>query len=116
MVTVLGIASLDLTKTQQKELVYELGKTVDAIFGKNTFMLRNLPHENCAGIAKDQITFFISVDEDIDIDIKRNIVKSLNEVMVKTVGYKGDKKVIAIFRYRDDIGYSENGKLIADIK
>lgn len=53
MVTVLGIASLDLTKTQQKGLVKELGKTVDAVFDKNTFMLRNLPHENCAGIAKD---------------------------------------------------------------
>lgn len=36
--------------------------------------------------------------------------------MVKAIGYKGDKKVIAIFRYRDDLGYSENGKLIADIK
>lgn len=116
MVTILGISSLDLTKTQQNELVKELGKTVSAIFEENTFMLRNLLHENCAGIAKDQITFFVSIDKDIDIDSKRKIVKNLNETMVKMVGYKGDKKVITIFRYHDDEGYSENGNLFADIK
>lgn len=114
MVTILGIASLDLTKSQKNELVQALGKAIDTVFEKNTFMLRNLLHENCAGIAKDQITFFISVKEDLDIDIKRKIVKALNDAMVQTVGYKGDKKVIVIFRYYDDNGYSNNGKLLVD--
>lgn len=114
MVTILGIASLDLTKAQKNELVQNLGKAIDTVFKENTFMLRNLLHENCAGIAKDQITFFVSVNENTDIDTKRKIVKVLNEEMVKTVGYKGDKKVIVIFRYFDENGYSNNGTLLVD--
>ena len=78
-------------------------------------MLRNLSHDSCSGIAPDEITFFVSVDKDLDIEIKRLLVKKLNEKMVEVVGYKGDKKVICIFRYHDNDGYSENGELLSFI-
>lgn len=113
MVTVVGIASLDLTITDQKRLTKKLGDTILNVFPDSMFMMRNLSHDSCTGIAPDEITFFVSVDKDLDIDTKRRIIKDLNDKMVEIVGYKGEKKVICIFRYHDNEGYSENGELFS---
>ena len=75
-----------------------------------------VPAENVSEGAKDQMTFFVFVPPYMEIDRRRQLIKVLNDTMVRVVGYKGPMKVIVIFKYHDDEACGVDGVLRADAK
>ena len=116
MATIFAATSLELDQDKKKELLDELGTTIGTVFRKYSRYYVPVPAENVSECAKDQMTFFVFVPPYMDIDRRRDLIKKLNETMVRVVGYKGELKVIVIFKYHDDEACGVDGVLRADAK
>ena len=116
MATIFAATSLELDQDKKKELLDELGTTIGTVFRKYSLDYVPVPAENVSECAKDQMTFFVFVPPYMDIDRRRDLIKKLNETMVRVVGYKGELKVIVIFKYHDDEACGVDGVLRADAK
>lgn len=116
MATIFAATSLELDQDKKKELLDELGTTIGTVFRKYSLYYVPVPAENVSECAKDQMTFFVFVPPYMDIDRRRDLIKKLNETMVRVVGYKGELKVIVIFKYHDDEACGVDGVLRADAK
>ena len=116
MATIFAATSLELDQDKKKELLDELGTTIGTVFRKYSLYYVPVPAENVSECAKDQMTFFVFVPPYMDIDRRRDLIKKLNDTMVRVVGYKGELKVIVIFKYHDDEACGVDGVLRADAK
>ena len=116
MATIFAATSLELDQDKKKELLDELGTTIGTVFRKYSLYYVPVPAENVSECAKDQMTFFVFVPPYMDIDRRRDLIKKLNETMVRVVGYKGELKVIVLFQYHDDEACGVDGVLRADAK
>ena len=116
MATIFAATSLELDQDKKKELLDELGTTIGTVLRKYSLYYVPVPAENVSECAKDQMTFFVFVPPYMDIDRRRDLIKKLNETMVRVVGYKGELKVIVIFKYHDDDACGVDGVLRADAK
>ena len=116
MAKIFAATSLELDQDKKKELLDELGTTIGTVFRKYSLYYVPVPAENVSECAKDQMTFFVFVPPYMDIDRRRDLIKKLNETMVRVVGYKGELKVIVIFKYHDDEACGVDGVLRADAK
>ena len=116
MATIFAATSLELDQDKKKELLDELGTTIGTVFRKYSLYYVPVPAETVSECAKDQMTFFVFVPPYMDIDRRRDLIKKLNETMVRVVGYKGELKVIVIFKYHDDEACGVDGVLRADAK
>ena len=114
MATIFAATSLDLEPAKKKELIDALGESIGTIFRKYSLYYVPVPAENVSECAKDQMTFFVFVPPYMEIDRRRQLIKVLNETMVREVGYKGELKVIVIFKYHDDEACGVDGVLRAD--
>ena len=116
MATIFAATSLELDQDKKKELLDELGTTIGTVFRKYSLYYVPVPAENVSECAKDQMTFFVFVPPYMDIDRRRDLIKKLNETMVRVVGYKGELKVIVLFQYHDDEAVGKDGEMFSDIK
>ncbi len=110
MATIFAATSLELEPAKKKELIDALGETIGTLY------YTPAPAANVSEGAKDQMTFFVFVPPYMDIDRRRELIKILNDTMVRVVGYKGPLKVIVIFKYHDDEACGVDGVLRADAK
>ena len=116
MATIFAATSLELEPEKKKELIDALGETIGTIFKTYSLYYTPVPAENVSEGAKDQMTFFVFVPPYMEIDRRRQLIKVLNDTMVRVVGYKGPLKVIVIFKYHDDEACGVDGVLRADAK
>ena len=114
MATIFAATSLELEPEKKKELIDALGETIGTIFKTYSLYYTPVPAENVSEGAKDQMTFFVFVPPYMEIDRRRQLIKVLNDTMVRVVGYKGPLKVIVIFKYHDDEACGVDGVLRAD--
>lgn len=116
MATIFAATSLELEPAKKKELIDALGESIGTIFRKYSLYYTPVPAENVSECAKDQMTFFVFVPPYMEIERRRQLIKVLNDTMVRVVGYKGELKVIVIFKYHDDEACGVDGVLRADAK
>lgn len=116
MATVFATTSLQLEPEKKKELIDALGETIQSMFKTYSLYYVPMPAENVSEGAKDQMTFFVFVPPYMEIDRRRQLIKILNDTMLRVVGYKGPLKVIVIFKYHDDEACGVDGVLRADAK
>jgi len=116
MATIFATTSLNLEPAKKQELIDELGTTIGTVFKRYSLYYFPVAQENVSECAVDQMTFFVFVPPYMDIDRRRDLIKKLNETMVRVVGYKGELKVIVIFKYHDDEACGVDGVLRADAK
>lgn len=93
MATIFAATSLELEPEKKKELIDALGETIGTIFKTYSLYYTPVPAENVSEGAKDQMTFFVFVPPYMEIDRRRQLIKVLNDTMVRVVGYKGPLKV-----------------------
>ena len=116
MATILAATSLDLNRAQKKEFLDEIGKSVGEVFRFYSIYYMPVNPEYCSECAVDQITYFVFVPPYMEIERRRALIKKLNDTTVRVVGYKGELKVIVIFKYHDDEACGVDGVLRADAK
>lgn len=116
MATIFAATSLELEPEKKKELIDALGESIGSVFRMYSLYYVPVPAENVSECAKDQMTFFVFVPPYMEIDRRRELIKVLNDTMLKVVGYKGELKVIVIFKYHDDEACGVDGVLRADAK
>lgn len=116
MATILAATSLDLTRAQKKEFLDEIGKSVGEVFRFYSIYYMPVNPEYCSECAVDQITYFVFVPPYMELDRRRALIKKLDDTTVRVVGYKGELKVIVIFKYHDDEACGVDGVLRADAK
>ena len=116
MATVVAATSLELEPAKKKELIDALGDTIHSMFKTYSLYYVPVPAENVSEGAKDQMTFFVFVPPYMEVERRRELIKILNDTMLRVVGYKGPLKVIVIFKYHDDEACGVDGVLRADAK
>lgn len=116
MATIIAATSLDLNRAQKKEFLDEIAKSVGEVFRFYSIYYTPVNPEYCSECAVDQITYFVFVPPYMEIDRRRALIKKLNDTTVRVVGYKGELKVIVIFKYHDDEACGVDGVLRADAK
>jgi len=89
MATIFAATSLELEPAKKKELIDALGETIGTMFKTYSLYYTPVPAANVSEGAKDQMTFFVFVPPYMDIDRRRELIKILNDTMVRVVGYKG---------------------------
>ena len=98
------------------QMIKDTYETIGTMFKTYSLYYTPVPAANVSEGAKDQMTFFVFVPPYMDIDRRRELIKILNDTMVRVVGYKGPLKVIVIFKYHDDEACGVDGVLRADAK
>lgn len=116
MATVVATTSLELAPEKKQKLIDALGETLGSMFRTYSLYYVDLPQEHVSESAKDQTTFFVFVPPYMEIERRRQLVKILNDTMVREVGYKGPLKNIVIYKYHDDEACGVDGVLRADAK
>ncbi len=116
MATIFAATSLELDAEKKKELLDELGKSINSVFRTYSLYYIPVPQENVSECAKDQMTFFVFVPPYMEIDRRRKLIEVLCETMDRVVGYRGELKNIVIFKYHDDEACGVDGVLRADAK
>lgn len=90
-----AVTSLQLKQAQMDAIVHAVSESNYVTPFRMAF--KQYSPEFCAGLALDQITFFLCVPSEVSVEQRRAITKLLNDTMVSVVGHKGDFKVIVIF-------------------
>ncbi len=90
-----AVTSLQLDPGQTDAIAQAIARS--GLAGQFTMGFKQYPAEFCAGLAVDQITFFLCVPDDTDVGKRRELNKLLNDTMISVTGYKGEFKVIVIF-------------------